>query len=60
MLAIHLLGDAISPHIIGVLSDHSNLGMGLGYTLVTLVVAAVVFTVGARFAPPLEGVTAAR
>ena len=55
LLAIHLLGDAISPHIIGVVSDHSNLAWGLGSTLVTLVVAAVVFTVGARFAPRLDG-----
>ena len=54
LLTIHLLGDAISPHIIGVVSDHSNLAMGLGSTLVTLVVAAVVFAVGARYAPRLE------
>lgn len=54
LLAIHLLGDAISPHIIGVVSDHSNLAWGLGSTLVTLVIAAVVFTFGARFAPRLD------
>ncbi|MDP9038950.1 MAG: MFS transporter [Acidobacteriota bacterium] len=58
LLAIHLLGDAISPHIIGVVSDHSNLAWGLGSTLVTLVVAAVVFTVGARYAPRLDGTAA--
>lgn len=55
LLAIHLLGDAISPHIIGVVSDHSNLAWGLGSTLVTLVVAALVFAVGARYAPRLNG-----
>lgn len=55
LLVIHLLGDAISPHIIGVVSDHSNLALGLGSTLVTLVLAAGIFAVGARFAPPLDG-----
>jgi predicted MFS family arabinose efflux permease len=54
LLVIHLLGDAISPHIIGVVSDHSNLAVGLGSTLVTLVIAAVVFAVGARYAPRLD------
>ncbi len=54
LLVIHLLGDAISPRIIGAISDHSNLGVGLGSTLITLVIAAVIFTIGSRFAPPLE------
>ena len=54
LLAIHLLGDAISPHIIGVVSDHSNLAWGLGSTLVTLIIASVIFTIGARYAPPLN------
>ncbi len=54
LFIIHALGDAISPKIIGAISDRSNLGVGLGSTLVTLVIAAVIFTVGSRFAPPLQ------
>jgi predicted MFS family arabinose efflux permease len=54
LLIIHLLGDAISPSIIGVVSDHSNLRLGLGVTLITFVLAAIIFFIGARFAPPLN------
>ena len=53
LFVLHVFGDAFSPKIIGIVSDHSNLRMGLGITLVTFVVAAVVFLVGAKFAPPL-------
>jgi MFS family permease len=53
LLMIHLLGDAISPRIIGVVSDRSNLAVGLGSTLVTLVLAGVIFFIGAKVAPPL-------
>ncbi len=54
LFAIHVLGDAFSPKIIGAISDKSNLRYGLGATLVTMLVAAVIFFVGARFAPPLD------
>ncbi|ADW68794.1 spinster family MFS transporter [Granulicella tundricola] len=54
LLMIHLLGDAPSPRIIGVVSDHSNLAMGLGSTLVTLLIAAVIFFIGSRYAKPLQ------
>lgn len=53
LLVIHALGDAISPRIIGAVSDRSNLAVGLGSTLVTMIIAAVIFFVGARYAPPL-------
>jgi MFS transporter, Spinster family, sphingosine-1-phosphate transporter len=53
LFALHVFGDAFSPKIIGIVSDHSNLRMGLGITLVTFVVAAVIFFVGSKFAPPL-------
>jgi hypothetical protein len=53
LFLIHALGDAISPRIIGVVSDHSNLNMGLGSTLITLLLASVIFLVGSRYAPPL-------
>ncbi|HEY4358633.1 MAG TPA: MFS transporter [Acidobacteriaceae bacterium] len=54
LLMIHLLGDAPASPIIGEISDHSNLRVGLGATLITMVIAAVIFFFGARFAPPLH------
>jgi hypothetical protein len=54
LFIIHALGDAISPPIIGAVSDRSTLNLGLGSTLVTLLLAAVIFTVGSRYAPPLH------
>ncbi len=42
------------PKIIGVISDHSNLRLGLGVTLVTLVIGGAIFFVGARYAPELH------
>lgn len=66
LLAIHLFGDVSSPTIIGVVSDHSNLRFGLAITLVTFLLASIIFFVGSRFAPTLahtiedaEGGTAA-
>jgi hypothetical protein len=54
LFAIHVFGDAFSPKIIGIISDHSNLRLGLGVTLVTFLLAAVIFFIGAKFAPPLS------
>ena len=54
LFVIHALGDAISPRIIGAVSDHSTLSVGLGSTLITLVLAAIIFFIGARYAPPLH------
>ena len=54
LFAIHVFGDAFSPKLIGIVSDHSNLRLGLGLTLITMVVAAVIFWIGARYAPKLE------
>lgn len=51
---IHCFGDAFSPQIIGAISDRSNLRIGLGATLIFLVISAVILGMGARFAPPLE------
>jgi MFS transporter, Spinster family, sphingosine-1-phosphate transporter len=61
LFIIHALGDAISPRIIGTVSDHSNLNIGLGSTLITMLIASVIFFLGSRYAPPLhsEIVTAA-
>jgi hypothetical protein len=47
LLMIHLLGDMISSPIIGVVSDHSTLSIGLGVTLITLLLGAGIFFMGA-------------
>ena len=46
--------DTFSPTIIGAISDRSNLRIGLGATLVTLVISCVILKAGARFAPQFE------
>jgi len=54
LLVIHLLGDMSSPKIIGIVSDHSNLKIGLGSTLITMVLGSGIFWLGSRSAPKLE------
>lgn len=54
LFCIHCFGDAFSPQIIGAISDRSNLSIGLGATLVSLLVSCLILVAGARFAPPLE------
>ena len=54
LFCIHAFGDTFSPTIIGAISDRSNLRLGLGLTLVFLVISAVILLAGARFAPPLD------
>ena len=54
LFCIHFFGDTFSPQIIGAISDRSNLSIGLGATLVFLVISCVILWNGARFAPPLE------
>ncbi len=50
LLAIHALGDACSPTLIGFISDRSNLADGLGSTLLALLLGAAIFFLGARHA----------
>ena len=55
LFIIHCFGDTFSPQIIGAVSDHArSLRLGLGATLISLVVSCVILRAGARFAPPLE------
>jgi predicted MFS family arabinose efflux permease len=54
LLVIHVLGDAFSPKLIGIVSDRSNLRFGLGCTVITMVLAAIIFWIGAKFAPKLD------
>jgi MFS family permease len=54
LFCIHFFGDTFSPTIIGAISDRTNLSIGLGATLIFLVISAIILWTGARFAPPLE------
>lgn len=55
LFIIHALGDAFSPHLIGVLSDATNLRIGLSITLITLTLSGIILFAGSRFAPPIVG-----
>jgi MFS transporter, Spinster family, sphingosine-1-phosphate transporter len=54
LFCIHFFGDTFSPQIIGKIADHSTLRIGLGATLVSLVLSCIFLLVGSRFAPQLE------
>ena len=54
LFCIHFFGDTFSPQIIGAISDRSNLRIGLGATLIMLVVSCAILWIGSRFAPLLE------
>jgi MFS transporter, Spinster family, sphingosine-1-phosphate transporter len=58
LFVIHVVGDMPSSKIIGIISDHSNLRLGLGATLVAMLVASAIFFLGARYAPLLEETSA--
>ncbi|GGH12207.1 spinster family MFS transporter [Silvibacterium dinghuense] len=54
LFLIHALGDAFSPHLIGLLSDKTNLRVGLSMTQAALLISGIILFTGARFAVPLE------
>jgi MFS family permease len=54
LFVLHMVGDMPSSKIIGLISDHTNLSLGLGVTVVALAIASVIFIMGARYAPPLH------
>ena len=54
LFIIHCFGDTFSPQIIGAISDRTNLRLGLGATLISLVISCCILWAGARFAPVLE------
>jgi len=49
ILLIHALGDTPSPKLIGIVSDRSTLSTGLGLTLLTMLIAAVLLFIGGRY-----------
>jgi MFS family permease len=51
LFIIHLLGDAISPTIIGAISDRSSLRLGFSVTLIAMLLSGCVLLLGTRFAP---------
>ena len=51
LFCIHFFGDTFSPQIIGAIADRSTLRIGLGATLIFLVLSCVFLLVGSRFAP---------
>jgi sugar phosphate permease len=53
LFAIHVLGDMPSSKVIGMISDAWNLRVGMAATLVAFAVGAVIFFIGAKYAPPL-------
>jgi predicted MFS family arabinose efflux permease len=53
LLLIHALGDTPSPKLIGMVSDRSTLSIGLALTLVTMLIAAALLFIGARYEQPL-------
>jgi MFS family permease len=54
LFCIHAFGDTFSPQIIGAISDRSNLSIGLGATLIFLVLSCAILLLGARHAPLLD------
>jgi len=54
LFCIHFFGDTFSPQIIGCISDHTNPRIGLGSTLIFLVLSCIILLAGSRFAPPLN------
>ncbi|MDE1161565.1 MAG: MFS transporter [Acidobacteriaceae bacterium] len=54
LFVLHVFGDMPSSWVIGAVSQRSNLRLGLGITLISMVVGAVIFGLGARYAPKLS------
>ncbi len=54
IFTIHLLGDALSPTLIGYISDRSSLEVGFATALVAIMFSATILFYGMRFAPPVK------
>ena len=51
LFLIHFFGDVPSPRIIGFISDHSNLRLGLGASVIALVASTLIQWWGSHYAP---------
>ena len=54
LFAIHFLGDAFSPWLIGKVSDSSSLEVGFVSTIVATAISAAILFYGMKFAPPVS------
>lgn len=54
IFVIHLLGDALSPWVIGYVADRRSLQVGFASAVVAIAVSAAVLFYGMRFAPRLR------
>ena len=54
LFCILFFGVTFSPQIIGKIADHASLRIGLGATLISLVLSCIILFVGSRFAPQME------
>lgn len=52
LFVIHFLGDALSPWVIGKISDRSSLESGFVSTVVATALSSAILFYGMRFAPP--------
>ncbi|HEY6251693.1 MAG TPA: MFS transporter [Candidatus Angelobacter sp.] len=60
IFVIHLLGDALSPTLIGKISDMSSLQTGFWATFIAAGLSGVILIYGAKFALPLTRVVSSR
>ncbi|HZU42018.1 MAG TPA: MFS transporter [Terriglobales bacterium] len=54
LFVIHLLGDALSPWVIGYVADRKPLSLALSTTVFAVVISAAILFYGMRFAPKLQ------
>jgi len=54
LFMIHFLGDALSPWVIGKISDRSSLQSGFISAVVAIALSSAILFYGMRFAPPLS------
>jgi predicted MFS family arabinose efflux permease len=53
IFTIHLLGDALSPTLIGYISDRRSLAYGFATAVVAIALSSIILFYGMRFAPSL-------
>jgi len=54
LFVIHFLGDALSPWLIGKISDRSSLQSGFVSAVVAIALSSAILFYGMRFAPPVS------
>jgi sugar phosphate permease len=59
LFVIHLLGDALSPWVIGYVADRKPLPSALASTVIAVVLSSAILFYGMRFAPKLQPADAA-